>query len=63
MCKPTQVVHPSCTLIGVMPSPMQLKETQEALAATAQEGFTNGNAILSLVPTHNTTPTNKGTRE
>ena len=34
---------------------MQLKETQEALVAAAQEGFTIGNATLSLFPGDNTT--------
>ena len=33
---------------------MQLKETQEALVAAAQEGVTIGNAILSLFPGDNT---------
>ena len=36
-------------LIGIMPSPMQLKETQEALVAAAQEGVTIGNAISSPI--------------
>ena len=34
---------------------MQLKETQEALVAAAQEGFTIGNATLSLFHGDNTT--------
>ena len=41
-------------LIGVMPSQMQLKETQEALVVFAREGVTIGNAISSLFPGDNT---------